>query len=559
MKILVVDDDLTNRLVLKAMLEKEGHEVVQAENGRIAVEVCLRQIPDMILMDVMMPEMDGYEATRRIKERITDIFVPVIFVTAIADSDALAKCIDAGGDDFITKPFNRIILRAKIIALRRIKDLYSTVRDQNSQLESHQQRIHREHLLGEKIFDSIVYRGNLDAECFCGYRRPTEMFSGDVMLTALTPSGGMNILVGDVTGHGLSAAICVLPVAEIFYSMSAKGFLPQHILSEINTRLHDLLPTGMFLAAAFVHADPEGRAVYIWNGGIPDILLLEKKTKSIRHIESSNLPLGILSNDAFQAYCNMYEISKGDRVVIYTDGLIEAENEEGLRFGENTVEELLQRDSEPRDFIDIVCERFGNFVGDNTVIDDVTILDFTCNPDLFGINNADVKSADSIHARTWNLRLELEADTIKSSDPLPYIIQLITGMQEMHAQRSSLFTILSELYNNAIDHGVLKLDSSMKNSPDGFMKYYQEREKKISELDSGRIVLEISNTPNDQGALLQIRLLDSGEGFEARKVLDNLQSRVAMHGRGIALLGSLCNEISYSDKGNEVKVKYQWR
>ena len=104
MKILVVDDDHTNRLVLKAMLEKEGHQVIQAENGRIAVGYACEYLPDMILMDVMMPEMDGYEATTMIKEKLSSIFIPVIFITAVADSDALAKCIEAGGDDFITKP-----------------------------------------------------------------------------------------------------------------------------------------------------------------------------------------------------------------------------------------------------------------------------------------------------------------------------------------------------------------------------------------------------------------------------------------------------------------------
>ncbi len=126
LKILVVDDDRTNRLVLNALVVSEGHTAILAQNGAEAVEVYARDRPDIVLMDIMMPVMDGYEATRRIKALSSDGFVPVVFLTALSDDDSLARCIEVGGDDFMTKPFNRVVLMAKIQSYTRLNRLYAT-------------------------------------------------------------------------------------------------------------------------------------------------------------------------------------------------------------------------------------------------------------------------------------------------------------------------------------------------------------------------------------------------------------------------------------------------
>ena len=104
-----MDGERVNLMVLQAILEHDGHRVLTADNGQEAVERFQAESPDVVLMDVMMPVMDGYEATRRIKAGCGERFVPVIFLTALTDEHALALCIEAGGDDFLTKPYNRVI------------------------------------------------------------------------------------------------------------------------------------------------------------------------------------------------------------------------------------------------------------------------------------------------------------------------------------------------------------------------------------------------------------------------------------------------------------------
>ena len=111
--ILVVDDDVTNRLVLRALLKESGFKTLEAENGKVAVAVVEEHHVDIILMDIMMPVMDGYEAARIIKTN-HDVFIPIIFLTAMTDEAALAECIKVGGDDFLTKPVDFAMLKEKL-------------------------------------------------------------------------------------------------------------------------------------------------------------------------------------------------------------------------------------------------------------------------------------------------------------------------------------------------------------------------------------------------------------------------------------------------------------
>ena len=111
MRILVVDDDPINRFLLVNMLEQQGYvDTFEAENGREAITLAKQVEPDLVLLDAMMPEMDGYEAAPLLKEMTGDIYLPVIFITALEDQEGLAKCLEVGGDDFVSKPLNPKIL-----------------------------------------------------------------------------------------------------------------------------------------------------------------------------------------------------------------------------------------------------------------------------------------------------------------------------------------------------------------------------------------------------------------------------------------------------------------
>ncbi len=134
MKILVTDDDRSSRMLLNAYLKRSGHTIVEATNGKEAVDVFDHENPDLILMDVTMPVMTGYEAATIIKQKSGDRFVPIIFLTGLNDDDSLVKCVTSGGDDFLNKPFNGVLLGAKVEAMQRIRKMHQDLTAANQKL-----------------------------------------------------------------------------------------------------------------------------------------------------------------------------------------------------------------------------------------------------------------------------------------------------------------------------------------------------------------------------------------------------------------------------------------
>lgn len=116
-KVLVVDDHPSSRITAAALLSVEGYDVLEADNGSTALELVIESNPDLILLDVMMPEMDGFEVCRRLKQNDLTRLIPVVFITALNDRRSRIMGIEAGGDDFLTKPFDRLELSARVKSL----------------------------------------------------------------------------------------------------------------------------------------------------------------------------------------------------------------------------------------------------------------------------------------------------------------------------------------------------------------------------------------------------------------------------------------------------------
>ncbi|MDH5766213.1 MAG: diguanylate cyclase [Gammaproteobacteria bacterium] len=135
MKILLVDDTKTDRLIMSTYLSKMGHDVVLAENGVQAVSTYKEVMPDLLVMDVIMPEMDGYEAAQNIR-KMSDEWIPIIFLSARIKSEDIIKGIEAGGDDYLTKPIDHRVLAAKMKAMQRIAEMRHKLIDATSELQS---------------------------------------------------------------------------------------------------------------------------------------------------------------------------------------------------------------------------------------------------------------------------------------------------------------------------------------------------------------------------------------------------------------------------------------
>ena len=333
MQVLVVDDDPVEQALLASLLIADGHQVRTANDGVEAVAAFQAQQPDLVLMDVIMPNMNGYEAARQIKDNCGKQFVPIIFLTALQDENDLVQCIAAGGDDFIVKPFNGILLRAKIIAMQRIRAL-------QHELANYQMRTAEEIALSKHVFDGITNRNPK----LKGVRQTNSSvghFSGDIVMYARSPSGRLLLMLGDFTGHGLGAALAAMPASDVFYErVAADKTLPEVVLA-INRKLKGVLPVGRFCAAVLLEISPDCQSALVWNGGIPGAYLLDAQGQIRQRLASDKLPLGILGDEGFDAQPEALPLHLGEHLLLFTDGVNESRNPQGEMLGMEGAEALL--------------------------------------------------------------------------------------------------------------------------------------------------------------------------------------------------------------------------
>lgn len=156
------------------------------------------------------------------------------------------------------------------------------------------------------------------------------------------------------------------------------------------------------------------------------------------------------------------------------------------------------------------------------------------------------------------MSFEFRAQTLKRFNPMPYLLQLLLEVHGLRAQSGALYSVLSELYSNALEHGVLGLDSSIKRDASGFARYYMERSTRLDELDAGHIRVHLHVTPHGDGGRLVIEVEDSGEGFDVARVLARPLDSDRLSGRGVSLVRQLSHQACWSDDGRSVRVEFFW-
>jgi anti-sigma regulatory factor (Ser/Thr protein kinase) len=153
---------------------------------------------------------------------------------------------------------------------------------------------------------------------------------------------------------------------------------------------------------------------------------------------------------------------------------------------------------------------------------------------------------------------EFRAATLKRFNPLPYLLQLLLEVHGLRAQSGALYTVLAELYSNALEHGVLGLDSGLKRDASGFARYYQQRNTRLDELRDGFIRVHLQVTPKGEGGCLTVRVEDSGKGFDVDRVLQLPADGARLSGRGIGLIRQLSRNAHWSDEGRSARVEFCW-
>ena len=502
MKVLAVDDNRTNLHILQVFLKKLGHDVILAENGEEALRRFETQAPDLILLDIMMPVMDGFEAARRIKAMTRERWTPIIFLSALNRDENLVEGLDAGADDYLTKPINFVVLEAKLRSmqralsmqqasfdsLRRVQAISDNVvdaiisvdprgliisanrsaerifgwpasellgqslkrlvpglscppeeagetpsrpvrhlgqerevnairrdgqhfaatiamteidldnqpisigvirdisdrkqaeqklRESARLLQAYYDQTQSEQQLAMRLMEKQLHRSGLEDGRLHYKVIPAETFSGDIVAAARSPNGCFYALLADATGHGLTAAISVLPVLALFYRMIKNNHSVLEIILELNQQLKESMPIGRFVAATLVCFDSDAQSGEIWVGGTPDAFLFDRWGRTSRVFPSTNLPLGIVGNQEMECQPVRFNWDQESQLILCSDGFLEASNAEGTQFGSDGLAAAVANTS-PGDRFHEIEAALARHLNGNLATDDVSLMVIDC-------------------------------------------------------------------------------------------------------------------------------------------------------------------------------------
>jgi two-component system, HptB-dependent secretion and biofilm response regulator len=325
--ILVVDDTPDN-LSLMSRLLKDNYKVKVANDGEKALRIAQSDSPpDLILLDIMMPEMDGFEVMRHLRADPATSDIPVIFITGLSDSVNEIHGLSIGAVDYVAKPINPPVVLARVATHLALRDARHLLEQRNAELA-------RERTVVENIIIRMRAHRQFDESHLRYLIAPVERTNGDILLAAITPDGRQWVLVGDFTGHGLPAAAAGPLVSHIFYRAAAQNGDAVTALAELNGVLAAQLPAEMFMVACFVEVDAARRALRLWNAGVPECLLAGGSPRQIHSVPASGLlPLGIIADINFADGCTPLSCLPGERLYIHSDGVSEIHNTTGELFG----------------------------------------------------------------------------------------------------------------------------------------------------------------------------------------------------------------------------------
>jgi len=394
MKILIIDDSATIRNILKELLTASGHQVEMADSGNAGIEVFTKNKPDLILLDVEMPGISGYETAKQIRtleknlsnehvsdssNNIVENWIPIVFLSSHNDDQSLCTGIEAGADDYLFKPFSETVLIAKLKAMERIYSMKQAIINQKQIVEKMNQELLNEQIVAKNIYDNIIQYGTIKQQDFIKtYVSSKSIFNGDLFLISRSPSENYYVMMGDFTGHGLSAALGIIPTAELFLKLTIRGFTLEEILIELNTKLHNILPSNIFCAASAIEVDLNNGKIGVWNGWSPDVLCATADGHLKKSFSSTNMPLGALKPEKFNSKLTTLDFHKGEKLLIYSDGFSETQDINGKMFGVDRIKSIIEESSNTKySIFDEIIKQTATFRGNQEQQDDLTLVEIT--------------------------------------------------------------------------------------------------------------------------------------------------------------------------------------
>jgi sigma-B regulation protein RsbU (phosphoserine phosphatase) len=371
--ILVVDDNEVNRDLLQRRLMKGGHVVGLAEHGRQALEMLAATPFDLVMLDIMMPEMNGYEVLARLKadERLQHI--PVIMITAVDDIESVVRCIELGAEDHLPKPFNPVLLRARVNASLSKKRLHD-----REQLYT--ESLARELEIGRRIQQGFlpetlpqVVGWEIDARF-----RPARQVAGDFYDSFVLPSGHVAVIVADVCDKGVGAALFMALFRSLLRALAEQWFADgtsEAALHATVVATNDYIArthssANMFATVFFGVLDPvTGHLMYV-NAGHDSPFVYDQSGLVRARLEPTGPALGMMPGLPFGT--SDLVLAPGEMLIAVTDGVFDTHNPEGASLGEAPFADLAANSA--TEALNAIVQCVDVFASGEPAYDDITML-----------------------------------------------------------------------------------------------------------------------------------------------------------------------------------------
>jgi sigma-B regulation protein RsbU (phosphoserine phosphatase) len=374
-RLLVVDDTEVNRDLMARRLRALGHEVTLAENGLRALDLLSEREFDLVLLDIMMPELDGYQVLERMHGDEALRHVPVIMISAVDEMESVVRCIELGAADYLPKPFNPVLLRARVGATLERKRLEDRER-------SHARDLERDLEIGRQIQADFLPDSLPQPEGWeiAALFRPARQVGGDFYDAFSLEDGRVGLTIADVCDKGVGAALFMALFRSLIRShaeLHGAGTPASPAVRSIVALTNDYIArthgrSNMFATIFFGILDPaSGSLAFVNAGQEPPVLL--RASGSQERLAPSGPAVGMFPDASFEA--RTVELAPGDLLLAFTDGVTEERSPSGVLFGEERLCSLVALSrSSAGDLLSRIDVELREHRGDSEPSDDVTMI-----------------------------------------------------------------------------------------------------------------------------------------------------------------------------------------
>lgn len=381
-RLLVVDDDEMNRDMLSRRLARKGFEVTVAEDGAEALEAIERETFDLVLLDIMMPGIDGLQVLERVRRERSPVELPIIMATAKDASEDVVYALKLGANDYVTKPLDFPVVLARVntqLALRRA----------TAELEAAHTRMKKDLDAAARVQHDLMPKTvpEIAGARFAWRFRPCDELAGDILDIFPVDAGRVGLYLLDVSGHGVPAALLSVTLSRVLSHMDEASLLfappeggcepaarqPAQVAHRLNERFPMSQQTRQYFTLAYGLLDPAARELTWVAAGHPGPLRIAADGTVTEHAPTG-MAIGWFPHAKFEQ--QTLGLRSRDRVYFFSDGIVEAANREEEQFGLGRIGDVLSstRSDDLETSLDVLLEEIDHWCTDAGVGDDVSLL-----------------------------------------------------------------------------------------------------------------------------------------------------------------------------------------